>query len=325
MRRGGHNDKKKKAVTLADLAKMTGLDKSSVSLALRDSPKISATTRDRVQQAADRVGYRPNLAARHLRTGTPRSIGLVLPDTLQTLSYTIAVQTIQSLSRACAGIGGHFYLFTPSGLTRETLPDGLLVWGDVPFDAAIMEKTPLVVVDPNHLSYQNWPGARVEIANYNGGVLAAEYLLEDGCDELWIVQGNTQHLGHLAREQGAADYWQRTATAKNLHRMPPEKVDCTILPAVGTKRKLGIFCTNDFTALTVWRRVLACGLQIPDQVRLLGFDNETAGSAIGLTSFRVSAEKLATVALDLLQQQLPGHEPILKTQSVPVRLVVRET
>jgi LacI family transcriptional regulator len=53
-------------MTMSELAGRLGLDKSSVSLALRGSRKISATTRQRVVAAARRLGFRPNLAARSI-------------------------------------------------------------------------------------------------------------------------------------------------------------------------------------------------------------------------------------------------------------------
>jgi DNA-binding LacI/PurR family transcriptional regulator len=91
-----------KRVTIADLAKILGIDKSSISLALRDSPKMSLATRARVQRAAREHNYTPNWAAKQLAGATGHAVGLVMPSAFACLSFPPVVHTIQALARLSA-------------------------------------------------------------------------------------------------------------------------------------------------------------------------------------------------------------------------------
>src|SRR5690349_16028052 len=95
----------RRRVTIADLAAMLGLDKSSVSLALRGSSKIGASTRARVLEAARKAGYRPNLAARQLSSGTPLVVALVLPGAFAALANEVVVAAVQAMAMRASEMG----------------------------------------------------------------------------------------------------------------------------------------------------------------------------------------------------------------------------
>lgn len=67
-------------VTITQIAQALGLAHTTVSRALNDHPKISAQTKLRVREAAERLGYIPNSGARHMRSGSSKALGLVFPD-----------------------------------------------------------------------------------------------------------------------------------------------------------------------------------------------------------------------------------------------------
>jgi DNA-binding LacI/PurR family transcriptional regulator len=71
---------KQKAVTILDVARLAGVSKTTASDALSNSGRVSDGTRASVLDAADRLGYSPNAAARHLRTGSTGTIGVYVPD-----------------------------------------------------------------------------------------------------------------------------------------------------------------------------------------------------------------------------------------------------
>ncbi|MYT39253.1 LacI family DNA-binding transcriptional regulator [Streptomyces sp. SID8356] len=76
-----------RTVTLLDVARATGVSKSTVSDALQGSGRVAAATRDRVRAVAEELGYRPNSAARRLRRSSTGAIGLHLPRTATRLDY----------------------------------------------------------------------------------------------------------------------------------------------------------------------------------------------------------------------------------------------
>ncbi|MEU6239494.1 LacI family DNA-binding transcriptional regulator, partial [Kitasatospora sp. NPDC047058] len=76
-----------RSVTLIDVARAAGVSKSTVSNALGGSGRVSETTRERIQDVARELGYRPNTAARSLRRSSTGAIGLHLPRTATRLDY----------------------------------------------------------------------------------------------------------------------------------------------------------------------------------------------------------------------------------------------
>src|SRR4051812_17147873 len=128
----------KKRVTIADLARALGMDKSSVSLALRDSPRISEATRSRVRHAATEQNYSPNWAARQLAGSAERAIGLIMPSPFDCLVHPPVASPTQALARLTARRGLTLNLIASEQLVASEEPslplhaDGLLVWGDVP-------------------------------------------------------------------------------------------------------------------------------------------------------------------------------------------------
>ena len=153
----------KKNITQVDLARLLGFDRSSVSLALSHSDRISNETRRKVLEAARKYNYRPNMAARQLRSAKSNLLGLVIPDTFQALSEPVVVRTIQALASKAALQGMIFAIFSPAAFAEPEstgvalhLPDGLFVWGDMASDTLsgrIPDGHPVLVLDPNHPSY----------------------------------------------------------------------------------------------------------------------------------------------------------------------------
>jgi DNA-binding LacI/PurR family transcriptional regulator len=89
------------SVTLKHIAQVLGLAHTSVSRALNDHPKISAETKQRVRQTAERLGYVANSGARTMRIGTSLLVGLIVPD-VQNEFYSAAART---MAEQCAHLG----------------------------------------------------------------------------------------------------------------------------------------------------------------------------------------------------------------------------
>ena len=161
-------------LTLVELGRLLELDKSTVSLALRGSPKIALATRKRVQAFAARHAYRPNLAARQLSRAKPQLVGVVLPDALGTLNTPVVVRSLGMLASLVTGAHMLFNVMPSSVLTVDDasrfplLPDAAVVWGTAPIAAVAalaQAHCPTLVLDPNHPSYATYTGPTIRIAN----------------------------------------------------------------------------------------------------------------------------------------------------------------
>jgi DNA-binding LacI/PurR family transcriptional regulator len=326
---------KRPRVTITDLAQLLGMDKSSVSLALRDSPKVSLATRARVRKAAAEHNYIPNWAAKRLAGSSGHAIGLVMPSAFGCLTDPPVVRTAQALARLAANRQLTLNLMAQEQLAdangENSLPlhaDGLLVWGDVPAPAALRFSSayarPSIVLDPHHPSYAKYKGNTIAIDNRGGASAVVQHLHERGAAKLVFVQVEDQHLSHVERWKGTKQTWLDLADAESLSKVTLDELTSERLTEIAERGDSAIFCSNDHGAMQVWHRLHRLGVSLPDQVKLAGFDGDEYGELVGLTTAVFDSETLAETAftrlIALLSNQLQSV-----TESIPVTLRIGAT
>ncbi|HYQ01936.1 MAG TPA: LacI family DNA-binding transcriptional regulator [Polyangiaceae bacterium] len=320
----------KKRVTIADLARALGMDKSSVSLALRDSPRISEATRNRVRQAATEQNYSPNWAAKQLAGTAQRAVGLIMPATFECLVHPPVARTTQALARLTAQRGLTLNLIASDQLEASDEPnlalhaDGLLVWGDVPapsvqrFSAA--HDRPAIVLDPHHPSYARYAGNALKIQNREGARAIVKHLLERGARHLTFVQYVSDHLGHVERWRGTRETWAKHRSLDTLEKIAHEDLTDGDLQRIAKRGDAAIFCSNDRGAMQVWHRAQSLGLAIPGDMKLAGFDGDEYGALVGLTTAEFDSEGLARMAFDAIIELVSEDSTRVVDAGVPVVL-----
>jgi len=321
----------KKRVTIADLARVLGMDKSSVSLALRDSPRVSEATRVRVRRAANEQNYSPNWAAKQLAGSSERAIGLVMPNTFECLVNPPVASTTQALARLTAPRGLTLNLIASEQLAdapdEQVLPlhaDGLLVWGDVPLASTLrfsaIYSRPYIVLDPHHPSYAGYPGNALRIQNRAGASTVVSHLLERGTRHLTFVQVVTEHLGHIERWRGTRETWLEHASADTLEKIAYEDLTDADLKKIAARAGSAIFCSNDRGAMQVWHRLQRLGISVPGNVKLAGFDGDEYGLLVGLTTALFDSVALAETAFDAILDLIANGRTEIVNAAVPVAL-----
>lgn len=311
--------KRHQQVTLKELAEILELDVSSISLALRNSPKISSQTRRRVHELANQYCYFPNMAARQLRSSTPRLVGLVLPAMMNALSNPMAGRAIQVLAELCTAKGIVFQILSvanlvdsPKGQTISSmLPEALFIWGDVScqtIELRILQKRPVIVLDPNHLSYDGYSGRCVSIENFSGGAEIGRHFIELKANQLLLVQVKTDHLGHNARLEGAKREWLKRRPETSLLRCAISQLDDKDLIKFAHQGNGAIFCSNDWGALQLWHRLIRLGVKMPGDVRLAGFDGEEAALLAGITTMIFDWHTMAATAMEMMFQLIASPD-----------------
>ncbi|HMJ51910.1 MAG TPA: LacI family DNA-binding transcriptional regulator [Polyangiaceae bacterium] len=326
----------KKRTTIADLAKLLGIDKSSISLALRDSPKMSLATRARVHRVAREQNYIPNWAAKQLAGSTSHAIGLVMPSAFACFSHPRVVHTIQALARLAAARGLTLNLIANEQLAtskdRPLLPlhaDGLLVWGDVPapsttwFSSAYAR--PSIVLDPHHPTYARYEGSAIRIRNKEGASAVVRHLYERGARHLTFVQVVTEHLSHEERWRGTKQAWLEHASAATLRKLLMEELTDEDLKKLAARGKAAIFCSNDLGAMQVWHRLHRLGIRVPQDIKLAGFDGDEYGALVGLTTALFDSEALAQKAFSGLERLITKDTDKFGQESIPITLRIGTT
>ena len=334
-----------RSVTLADVALLAGVSQSAVSRTFTPGASVAPKTRERVVQAAAQLGYRPNAIARTLTTRRSRMIGVVV-SYLQNQFYPVVIEKLsQSLQRH----GYHVLLFVSDGHeTGATVDDKLmdvmqyqvdgLVLASVTLSSAIAQGcrasgVPIVLfnrtapVDGVH---------SVASDNVAGGRLAAQTLIEAGCQRIAYIAGLEDASTQIERERGFTERLREARLelfARAAGRYSYEGA-CEAARALCSKpvKPDGIFVANDHMALAVIDTLRSeLGLHVPQDISVIGFDNvpQSGWPAYGLTTIAQDAQAMVDATVDVLLQaiesDLKSTAFATRTQVTPVKLVQRTT
>jgi DNA-binding LacI/PurR family transcriptional regulator len=316
--------------TSRDVAQAAGVSQSTVSIVLAGkwAGRISPGTAQSVRDAAVRLGYRPNLAARNLRLGRNRTVLLVVP-TLTSMFFG-GVHTGAARAAAAHGFGVVVYPWPEvTGLARSPFAaaheaiDGILASSMAVDVLGELDPLPQVMLDSD-------PAGEAPTVNFDvaGGTRAVVgHLAALGHRRIghvaasvdaWTFRARAGALagavrdlpagvltsGRTAIEIGAA----RTAAGRLLHRRD---------------RPTALVCDDDLIAAGAYKAARELGLDVPADLSITGFDDMLLARAVEpeLTTVRLPAEQLGAQGMAALLELLDGRRP--GSVSLPVELVVR--
>ena len=325
-------------VTIRDVAAEAGVSIGTASKALNGQGKLRTETRERVAEAAKRLGFAPNTLAQALLAGRSFTVGLITTDSFGRFSIPVMLGAEDALGTGQVSV---FMCDTRDDSEREQRyvemlaarqVDGLIVTG------RRVEPRPPVVAGPGIpvVYAMTQPlgedGPAVLPDDEGGGRAAAEHLLNGGRRRIGHITGPERFLAARKRAAGLdaalaaagavppggvwfgewSERWGREAAGQLLAGQPD--IDA-------------IFCGSDQIARGVADTLRAAGRTIPGDVALVGFDNwepMALGAQPPLTSVDMRLEEVGQVAAELLLAAIAG-EPARGTRTVPSRLVVRES
>lgn len=330
------------ALSVRDVAKKAGVSVGTVSNVLNNPEKVSARSLEKVQAAIDFLGFVRNDAARQLRAGRSRSIGLVVLDIRNPFFSEVARGADEA-----AGDHGLSVLFANSDedsdrernllvLFEEQRVAGILVsplTSDLNEITRIRDRgTPVVLVDRKS---RDKSFSSVSVDDVAGGFLAADHLIATGKKRLMFAggpMGIEQISDRLKGAQQATDtkgVKLEVGATKNLTVLEGRALAAEILARPKNLRPDGIFAANDLLALGIMQvLVVAPDVSIPKDIALVGYDDISfAGTAvISLTSIRQPSLLIGAQAVELLMQETEGAKDFRKRQVVfQPELVVRDS
>lgn len=326
----------RRAPSVADVARAAGVSMQTVSRVSNGLNNVQADTKRRVEEAMDLLGYRPNWAARSLRSGRFNTIGVIT----FTLSSFGNMRTIESIAAAAAAADYAITLMSAAHRTqsdvvmafarlRQQAVDGVIAVIESHIldeaDLTFPEGLPVVIVD----SANRPDRSLVDTDQAQGARLATEHLLSLGHETVWHISGPSGSFSSERRKQA----WRETLLAANRTVPEPLQGDWTADSGYELGKEIArngdvtaVFASNDQMALGLLRACHEIGRPVPRSLSVVGFDDMQESDQFWppLTTVHQHFDEVGRASIRSLMSAIDGdHTPVQVV--VPTRLVVRES
>ncbi|CAN5511109.1 LacI family DNA-binding transcriptional regulator [soil metagenome] len=326
--------------SIGDVAARAGVSVATVSRALRGLPNVADSTRERVLRAAAELDYVVNPNASRLAAGHNHTVGVVVPQTMGWYFQHVmaGVQTV--LARSDYDM--LFYtLPTPDARERflRMLPfrkrvDGL-VFIDVPLtdpEQRMLAGLGIALVSVGE-GGSHFP--LIKIDNEFAAKLATDFLLDLGHRAIGLISGPLDDPMRFRVASDRRNGW--AAALKGRGIVPLERwiaigdfrmehgVTGTLELLAQTPGLTAILCMSDEMAIGAMRVLNELGIRVPDDISVIGFDDQEISEYLGLTTVRQPMTTLGQQAGEVLIGAIRGDMPTGFPRVLPVSLVLRET
>jgi LacI family transcriptional regulator len=326
--------------TIYNVAKLAGVSISTVSRVLNAPEQVHEATRTRVLAAIDQLNFVPRAeATARARKGIQR-IGVLAPF----FTFPSFVQRLRGVANALAGSPYEMVIYNVESDVRRdghlaTLPvtrriDGLIIMA-LPFDGRAAQRLITHELEAVLIEFAHPTFSSVEIDDRSGGRMVARYLVERGHRRcafvgdsdvpIYSIHTSDERLAgyreglHAAGVELPHHYVSRAPHGmESARRQAHSLLD---LPEPPT----AIFSPSDTQAMGVLKAARERGVEVPDQLAVVGFDDVEFADYIGLTTVRQPLEESGRVAVDLLLARLADRSRPIQRVNLPLMLVKRET
>ena len=322
---------------MGDVAALAQVSSQTVSRVANGLSNVDERTRQRVLDAMQTVGYRPNKAARALRLGKTLNLGVMVRG-LDTFGIG---GTLQAIAEAARDVGYSVSLVTVDGEDAaafseaferllEQRVDGIVIVAD----QDLFTRSTVVVPGDVAIAFidgeRDGEHSRVDSDQAEGARLATEHLLDQGHRSVWHI-GGPQHSSQAGLLEAT---WRAVLVERGIE--PPAVIrgdgdadsayrlslDLLADPAVSA-----VFAASDAAALGVLRAAHELGRAVPGELSVVGFGGapESASYWPPLTTVRQDFAGVGRAAVDLVMATIDAPSRDSEALLVPVELVVRDS
>ncbi|MBK3639597.1 LacI family DNA-binding transcriptional regulator [Streptomyces sp. MBT33] len=329
-------------VTIQDVAKAAGVSAMTVSNVINDRPNVRPSTREKVLEAMARLDYRVNVAARNLRKGRTGIIGLAVPEVDNPYYGRLAAAIITAAQRRALRVS------IEQTASRENELDALSLSRNHQYDGLILSAAGMSQADAERLKVEHpvvvlgdrifgGPVDHVAMPNREAARAATCHLFAQGCRRIAFLCGAVEEVNPSSL---------RLAGYREAHEAADLPADLALVQFVdrlgmreGAQRARemaesgldfdGVFCVTDSLAMGVLRGLADSGIRVPDQVKVIGFDNVSESEFLipSLSTVDPDRDGMAERAVDLLVRRIEqtAHSTRHRDFVGGFSLVVRES
>ncbi|WP_248927030.1 LacI family DNA-binding transcriptional regulator [Paenibacillus hamazuiensis] len=336
---------------MEDIAKLAGVSKSAVSIALSGKPGIGAETREKILKIVKDTGYLPRPMVRAgqasgvsntLRFVACTNSGIVLE---QYYKQPFFMELIHDIEEQCRS-RGYSLLFSSvhtgdfesavAELEEGHESGGIILLGtnltarQVQFVAGKQPR--LVVLDT---CYETLPVHFIVMNNVMGAYQAARHLMDLGHRRIGYVQSHSRMHNFDSRKKGFLSALGEEGIG------PDEELLFSAAPttfsaqeelkerfaALGDRMPTALFCECDYIAISVVKTLTELGIRVPEDISIVGFDDIHEATVISpeLTTVHVEKGKIAELAVSTLVDMIEGGSTVKTKSLIDTKLVVRQS
>lgn len=326
---------RERAPNIRDVARLAGVSYQTVSRVLNDHPSLREETRARVRDVIERLGYRPNPAARALVTSRSRTIGVLTSQSSQYGPAT-SIAAIEAAARDAGYRSSFTSIATPDPVSIRAALDYLTSQSVEALVVIAPQQRVLEVIRELSISVPYVTLQGIDLSEDHtmtadqslGARLATRHLIDLGHTDILHIAGPQDWTEAEARMQG----YLEELDAADLRPRAPILGDWSAhfgyyagLELLRFRDFTAVFAGNDQMALGFMHACRESGLRIPEDVSVVGFDDipEAAHFAPPLTTVRQDFAEIGRRVVALLLDELNGR-PVSRELVVP-DLVVRQS
>lgn len=330
--------KNKKVVSIKELAEMSEVSIATVSRVINKKGGYSKETEEKILKLAESKSYQQNVNARSLRTKKSQTIGVIVPD----ISNEFFAKIIQAVEKQAIKYNySVFVCNTDENIEIEKrqlnnligqFVDGIIyIGGGVQLGNETQAlKIPMIYID----RYIDDKEIYIESDNFHGGYLAGQELIQSGCRKIAVMKDIRKISSAYKRYLGFLKALKDSKVGFD------EKLLCdvTVINYKEAKEKTlelldsgevfdGVFATNDTLALGVMTALNERRIRIPNEVKIVGFDNISASEIAGipLTTINQNKRKMGELAVELLMDKILSRKSNVNNIKIPVNLIRRKS
>jgi DNA-binding LacI/PurR family transcriptional regulator len=333
----------KKSVTIREVARQAGVSVATASRALNGNQVVNAQTRERILTVMEELGFTPSPAARRLSLGRTLTVGVVVsfltrPQAAERLrgidavladsEFDLVIYNVESVQKR------DHYLGT---LSRSQRADGLLIVSlpPPPVAVAVLEQSPVPVVFIDVHVPAVSSIARVVGDDVGGGELAARHLVAlghrnvgfigDAAENPFGFTSSPDRQAGFVRELAAAGVHLRNEWIGHGAHGRYEARDLARRMLADESRPTAIFAASDTQALGVIAAAHEEGLNVPDDLSVIGYDDIDTADYVGLTTIRQQLFESGRQGAEILLAEIEHRSDPAPVARFPPELVVRTT
>lgn len=337
-----------KTITIKDIAKEAGVGVGTISRVLNNDSHVSSKTREKVEEAMERLDYRPNAFARGLKSNNSYSIGVIVAD----VTNPVFAKVIRGIEETLRKSGFGMFLFDTEmqeenvyqsiSIMEEKKVEGIFILGehfdDKKLKKLIAMKVPVVTVTTQIPIYgREIPNnfASITINNERAAYSATDFLIKRGKKKIALLM-STEDDENVGRDRYNGF---RHALLDNKIEFDSEMVCFNeqlsiengykgIMTLHKNKKEFdAVFAIADLTALGAMRALHELGYRVPDDIAVIGFDGIEQGmySIPSLTTIDQPRFLMGKTAANVMLDMIHGERVVSREVILDFEFIERES